>query len=349
MLPIQLFIVKYRISFNLQKTYRKMSKEKKISIQGHDIKITQINEKDYISLTDMVNGFGDETVIYSWMRNRNTLEYLGLWEVMHNPDFKPIEFDRFRKDAGLNSFTMSPKKWIDSTGAIGLISKSGRYGGGTFAHKDIAFEFGSWLSPQFKLYLITEFQRLKEIESNEYNLEWNVKRIVSKANYTLHTDAIKNHMLPKMNIQKEREWLVYATEADILNVALWGCTAKEWKESNPNLALKNDNVRDSASINELAVLSNVESLNSILIKQGMEKQERFNLLKQTAQEQLSALNKIDFFKSLKYTSDSVYVDALNAKPPIKTIEAPATKLSKFNKNLKTALGFNPKDKNSKAH
>jgi hypothetical protein len=322
-----------------------MGKEKKLVIEGHDIKVTQINEKDYISLTDMVIGFGDESVIYSWMRNRNTLEYLGLWEVMHNPNFKPIEFDRFRKDAGLNSFTMSPKKWIEATGATGIISKSGRYGGGTYAHKDIAFEFGSWLSPQFKLYLITEFQRLKEIESNSYNLEWNVKRVVSKANYTLHTDAIKNHMLPKMNVQKEKEWLVYATEADILNMALWDCTAKEWKESNPTLALHNDNVRDSASINELAVLSNIESLNSILIKQGMDKQSRFGLLRQTAQEQLSALDKIDFLKTLKYTSDGVYVDAVKGKITPKAIDnVDKTKLSKFNNSLKTALGFNPKDK-----
>ncbi len=243
-----------------------MSKQQIINIQGHQIKISQINNNDYISITDMVIGFGDDTVIYSWMRNRNTLEYLGLWEVMNNPNFKPIEFDRFRKEAGLNSFTMSPKKWIESTNAIGIISKAGRYGGGILAHKDIAFEFGSWLSPQFKLYLITEFQRLKEIETNHYNLEWNVKRIVSKANYTLHTDAIKDHMLPKMNIHKEKEWLVYADEADVLNVALWGCTAKQWKESNPKLALNGDNLRDSASINELAILSNIESLNSILIK-----------------------------------------------------------------------------------
>ena len=171
------------------------------------------------------------------MRNRNTIEYLGIWETLYNPNFKPIEFDRFRKDAGLNTFTMSPKKWIEGTNAIGIVSKSGRYGGGTFAYKDIAFEFGTWLSPQFKLYLIKEFQRLKEIESNQYNLEWNVKRIVSKANYTLQTDAIKSHLIPKLSLRKEKEWLVYADEADLLNVAIWGCTAKQWKESNPQLHL----------------------------------------------------------------------------------------------------------------
>lgn len=298
-----------------------MGKDKKLVIEGHDIKVTQIREEDYISITDMVKGFGDETVIYSWMRNRNTLEYLGLWEVMHNKDFKPVEFDRFRKDAGLNSFTMSPKKWIQSTSAIGIISKAGRYGGGTYAHKDIAFEFGSWLSPQFKLYLITEFQRLKEIETNEYNLEWNVKRLVSKANYTLHTDAVKDHLLPHLSSNKEKEWLVYADEADILNVAVWGCTAKQWKENNPKLALKGGNLRDIASINELAVLSNIESLNSVLIKTRMAKQKRFETLKETAKDQLQSLNKIDYLKTLKYTSDSVYLDAVNTdNKPIGTID-----------------------------
>jgi hypothetical protein len=195
--------------------------------------------------------------IRNWMRNRNTIEFLGLWEQLNNPNFKSVEFDTLKKEAGLNSFNLTPKKWVETTNAIGIISKSGRQGG-TYAHKDLAFEFGAWISPMFKLLLIKEFQRLKEIETNQFNLEWDVKRILSKANYSIHTDAIKNHIIPTLNVSKDKEWITYADEADVLNVALFGCTAKQWRESNPQLALEGKNMRDLASINQLTVLSNLE-------------------------------------------------------------------------------------------
>jgi KilA-N domain len=319
----------------------------KIKVKGIEIAIIQQGGEDYISLTDMVKGKGDDSraadIIKNWIRNRATIEFLGTWESLYNPNFKVVEFDHFKKEAGLPTFTLSITGWTEKTNAIGIISKPGRHGGGTFAHKDIAFEFGSAISPVFKLYVIKEFQRLKEIETNHYNLEWNVKRLVSKANYTLHTDAVKDHLLPSMNLNKNKEWLIYADEADILNVAVWGCTAKAWKESNPTLALKGGNLRDSASINELAVLSNIESLNAVLLKNKMTKERRFEVLKETALDQLKSLNKVDYLKSLKYTSDDVYVDALKDDKISTNKVINESKLSPFNKSLKTAIGFNPKE------
>jgi hypothetical protein len=244
------------------------------------------------------------------MRTRNTIEFLGLWEQLRNPNFKSIEFDAFKNEAGANSFTLTPKKWIETTNAIGIISKAGRYGG-TYAHKDIAFEFASWISPTFKLFLITEYQRLKEIESNQYNLEWNVKRILSKANYHLHTDAIKNYILPEKNYTKNTEWLNYAEEADLLNVALFKCTAKDWREANPELAKKGMNIRDIASINELAILSNIESMNAEMIRKGIPKNERFKQLNEIAEYQLNVLNNKDSLKALKKLSDDIYIENNN--------------------------------------
>ncbi len=228
-------------------------------------------------------------------------------ETIHNTDFKPVEFDTFRKEAGLNSFNLTPQKWINATNAKGVISKAGR-NGGTYAHRDIAFEFGSWISPSFKLYLIKEYQRLKEIETNQYNLEWNVKRVLSKANYTLHTDAVKAHIIP----QSKRVWnksLEYAEEADLINVAIFGCTAKEWKDANPERAKASENMRDSASINELNVLANAESHNAEMIREGLSKEARFNKLKDMVTRQLEALNSKDFIKSLKKTSQDTYLQA----------------------------------------
>ena len=225
---------------------------------------------------------------------------------MYNPNFKGVEFDTFKKEAGLNSFNLTPKKWVENTNAIGIISVSGRYGG-TYAHKDIAFEFGAWISPMFKLLLIKEFQRLKEIETNQYNLEWNVKRVLSKVNYTIQTDAVKDYILPKSNYTKDTEWLAYAEEADILNVALFGCTAKQWREANPQLTLEGKNLRDIASINELAILSNLESANADMIREGIEKKERFEKLYKIARYQKEILDKQDFLKSLKKTSDDIYL------------------------------------------
>ena len=241
------------------------------------------------------------------MRNRNTVEFLGIWKQLYNPNFKGVEFDTFKKEAGLNSFNLTPKKWVDTTGAIGIISKSGR-NGGTYAHRDIAFEFGAWISPMFKLLLIKEFQRLKEIESNKYNLEWDVKRVLSKVNYHIHTEAVKNLIIPKSNYTTDKQWIEYAEEADLLNVALFGCTAKQWKEVNPQHALDGKNVKNFASINELAVLSNLESLNSELIKSGVEKRIRFNNMHRISRQQLEILNKTDMLKSIKKQSDSTYID-----------------------------------------
>jgi len=188
-----------------------------------------------------------------WLRNRNTLEFLSVWEKLNNPNFNYGEFATIRNQSGLNSFKVSVKEWVEKTNAIGIFAKAGRYGG-TYAHKDIAFEFGSWISPTLKLYLITEYQRLKEVEYNQYNLEWNFKRVLSKMNYHIHTDAIKNNIIPQLNFEKDKEWLIYAEEADLLNVALFGCTAKQWRDANPEHAEKGLNIRDFASINELAVL-----------------------------------------------------------------------------------------------
>ncbi len=284
-----------------------MVKTAKIKVEDKIISIVKQNDRDYICLTDMVRGEEGADHIRNWMRNRNTVEFLGLWETLHNPDFKGVEFDRFRKEAGLNRFNLTPKKWIEATNAIGIISKSGRYGG-TYAHKDLAFEFGAWISPMFKLLLIKEFQRLKEIETNQYNLEWNVKRVLTKTNYHIHTDAIKNYILPQKEYDKDREWVIYAEEADLLNVALFKCTAKDWREANPGLAEKGMNIRDIASINELVVLSNLENLNALMIEQNIEKTERYHQLKKIAIAQLKTLNSKDFIKSLKRLNEKTYPD-----------------------------------------
>lgn len=251
---------------------------KKITVTNIDISISvRPDNNDYICLTDMAH-FKDRErtnyIIQNWMRLRSTIDFLGLWEKLNNPNFKGIEFDAFKMESGTNSFTLTPKQWIEKTKAIGIISKPGRYGG-TFAHKDIAFEFGTWLSPEFKLYLIKEYQRLKEAESHPLLSEWNVKRILSKVNYSIHTDAIKDFIIPK--VEDFNQKLVYADEADLLNLALWGCTARQWREANPQYADKNINIRDVASINELVVLSNMESFNAELIKRKVDKSKRFGI------------------------------------------------------------------------
>jgi hypothetical protein len=286
-----------------------MSKTK-LNVNDLEIVLYKQNEEEFISLTDMSKFRDSERtnyIIQNWMRTRSTIEFLGLWEQLRNPNFKSIEFDAFRNESGSNSFTLTPKRWIEATNAIGIISKSGRYGG-TYAHKDIAFEFASWISPTFKLYLITEYQRLKEVETNQYNLEWNVKRILTKTNYHIHTDAIKNFILPDKNYEKDKEWLVYAEEADLLNVALFNCTAKDWRDANPDLAKKSLNIRDISSINELAILSNLETLNAQMIKENVSKNHRFHKLREIAKYQLSVLNEKDFMKALKKLNDNVYLE-----------------------------------------
>lgn len=274
-----------------------MSKKEKITVQGTEITVISEKNDDYICLTDMAKRQDGEDNIRNWMRNRNTLEFLGTWEMLHNPAFKGVEFDTFLHEAGANRFNMTPRKWIEATDAIGIISKAGR-NGGTYAHKDIAFEFGSWLSPVFKLYLITEYQRLKEAENNQILGEWNVKRVLSKVNYTIHTDAVRDYIIPKIDIERDKSY-AYADEADMLNLALWACTAKQWREANPEYAKKGLNIRDTASINELVVLVNLESLNAELLKREIDKFARYTYLKETAKQQLSRLNTIDAEKGFR--------------------------------------------------
>ena len=267
-------------------------KSSKIIVQDVPITIMNTDRSDYISLTDMAKARTDASraadVIKNWLRSRSTLEFLGTWELMYNPDFKVVEFDHFKGEAGLHTFTLSAKEWIEKTNAIGIYVQAGRYGG-TYAHKDIAFEFGSAISPVFKLYLLKEYQRLKDEENDRLKLEWSAKRFLSKSNYLIHTDAVKNYVLPQSNYTKITEWLAYADEADLLNVALFSCTAKAWRDANPELA-KNGNIRDYASISELTVLSNLETHNAELIKQGMTKQDRFERLRQIAQYQMQVLS-----------------------------------------------------------
>ena len=282
-----------------------MKKTTSITVQDVPVTIMNVDQRDYISQTDMAKARTDAgraaDVIKNWLRARSTLEFLGTWEVMYNPNFKVVEFDHFKSDAGLHTFTLSAKEWIEKTNAVGIYVQAGRYGG-TYAHKDIAFEFGSAISPVFKLYLLKEYQRLKDAENDRLKLEWSAKRFLSKNNYLIHTDAVKNYVLPQSNYTKNTEWLAYADEADLLNVALFGCTAKAWREANPTLA-KNSNIRDYASIAELTVLSNLETHNAELIKSRMEKKERFEALRQIAQYQLRVLAEAEKIKELPTLED----------------------------------------------
>lgn len=268
-----------------------MSKIKKIVVENTEISVSFNSGDDgYISLTDMAKYKDNDPalVISHWMRINNTIEYLGAWETLHNPEFKPTEFGRFFSEAGKNAFTMSPKKWIEGTNAIGIISKSGR-NGGTYAHKDIAFNFGMWLSPIFQLYIVKEYQRLVEIENSPMSLQWTARRFLSKANYVVHTDAIKEK-LANLKFSKAKQILTYAKEADMLNIAVFGCTAKDWEQANPNLAKKGLNIRDTASISQLLVLSNLEVMNSELLKNNIPKQERIKTLYRMAKAQMSTFD-----------------------------------------------------------
>ena len=269
-----------------------MAKNRIITVQDIPITVSEADIDDYICITDMAVAKSDSSraadVIKNWLRNRNTLEFLGTWEQIYNSDFKVVEFDHFKAEAGLHTFVLSTSEWIEKTNAIGLFVKKGRYGG-TYAHKDIAFEFASAISPVFKLYLIKEFQRLKEQENDIKKIEWDAKRFLSKNNYLIQTDAVKNYLIPVCNYREELSWLPYAEEADLLNVALFGFTAKAWREANPELA-KNSNVRDYSSINELTVLSNLETHNAQMIREGKLKEERFLILKEIAEYQIRILN-----------------------------------------------------------
>jgi KilA-N domain. len=269
----------------------------KITVHNTEIIFLNTEIGDYISLTDIARHKDSEhtdDIIKNWLRNRNTIELLGFWETIYNPNFKPVEFDGFRKQAGLNSFVMTPKRWIESTNAIGITSKSGRYGG-TFAHKDIALEFASWISIEFKLYVLKEFQRLKDDENNRLQLEWNLQRTISKINYKIHTDAIKENLVPN-EITKLQASIVYANEADLLNVALFGMTAKEWRDNNLD---KKGNIRDYATLEQLVVLSNMESINALLIQQNLPQRDRLVQLNKVAITQMKSLLENKGMKQLK--------------------------------------------------
>jgi hypothetical protein len=267
---------------------------KKIDVQGTAISVISVNNEDYISLTDMLKAKDGDFFISDWLRNRNTIEFLGIWESVHNPIFNYGEFAIIKSQAGLNSYKVSVKEWTEKTNAIGLKATAGRYGG-TYAHVDIAFEFGMWISAGFKVYLIKEFKRLKQEENNHLKLEWNLQRTISKINYLIHTDAIKENLIPP-ELSKKQTQIIYASEADILNMAMFGMTAKEWRDGNPGKA---GNIRDEATLEQLVVLSNMESVNSVLIHQGISPGERLTQLNQIAITQMKSLLENRNIKRLK--------------------------------------------------
>ena len=275
-----------------------MAKKETINVKGTEVTIISQpkNNENYICITDIArykNPMEPKDVVKNWMRNRGTIEFLGLWEMIHNPDFKGVEFDPLLFEAGSNAFTMSPSRWIELTNAIGIFTKTGA-GGGTYAHEDIAFEFASWISSEFKLYLVTEFKRLKQDEQRHLSLEWNLQRTLSKINYRIHTDAIKEHIIPTI-VTKEQIAYTYAEEADLLNVALFGMTAKQWREANPSLK---GNIRDYAMLEQLVVLSNMEGINALLIQQQLTQGERLVQLNKVAITQMRSLVESKGFKQL---------------------------------------------------
>lgn len=276
-----------------------------INVIDNKIGIMKIGDVDYISLTDLARYADSEEPrlpIRDWMRNKEVISYLGLWESMNNKNFKGGEFATFKNEAGSNKFKMSPQKWIKETNAIGIVSKSGRYDGGTFAHPDIAFEFASWLSPEFKLYLIKEFERLKSNEMYQQKIEWHANRLLSKLNYVVHTDAVKNYIVPTLTEEQKR--FVYAEEADVLNVALFGMTAKEWRQENPELA-KKGNIRDYTDLLHLVILNNLENTNAEFIKLGMSQSERLISLNDSARNQMEILKNNNGIKELELLQERI--------------------------------------------
>lgn len=295
----------------------------KLNVQNKEISILQVGNEIYLSLTDITKGEEGSDHIKNWMRNRNTVEFLGLWETINNPEFKGVEFDTFRKEAGLNSFTLTPKKWIDATGAIGVVSKAGKIGGGTFAHKDIALEFCTWLSPLFKLLVLKEFQRLKELETLQS--KWDLRRYISKVNYKIQTDAVKAVLIPIKNLPKDKEGIVYAEEADLLYYAMFGFTSKEWRLNNPQLSLQGMNIRDVMNTHQLIVLANLENLNSAMINAGTtDPQKRLITLRRESISQLKSLE------------NSPLLEHQLIESPVLS-ENKTTSLSDFDKNLKGLL------------
>ena len=283
----------------------------KISAKGTDITVLSVGSADdFISLTDIAKQKNPEfpaDVVKNWLRTRFAIEFMGIWEQLHNPDFKLVEFDQFKNEAGANAFVLSPQKWIDTTNAIGIISRSGR-GGGTYAHKDIAFEFASWISAEFKLYLIKDYQRLKTDENSRISLDWNVKRVLTKVNYKLHTDAIRDNLIVPALTAKQKSF-VYADEADLLNTALFGMTAAEWRKANPD---KDGNMRDHATIEQLLVLANLENINALFVGQGMPQAERVETLNKIAKSQFEAITKTNTVMGLKALGGKKSTTADNA-------------------------------------
>ena len=276
-----------------------------IIVKENKVGILRVGNVNYISLTDLARYKDKERtdyIIQNWMRTTNTILFLGTWEYLNNPNFNSIEFDGFKNESGTNSFVMTPKKWITATNAIGVISKQGRYNSGTFAHPDIAFEFASWLSPEFKLYLITEFERLKKSEAYQYKVEWSATRLLSKVNYVVHTDAIKKCIVPTLT--EEQKQFVYAEEADVLNVALFGMTAREWRESNPELA-ENGNIRDYTDLLHLVILNNLQNTNAELIEEKVSQRERLIRLNNSARRQMEALKDNKSLKDLELLQKQV--------------------------------------------
>ncbi len=263
---------------------KKKTTNARINVQGTEIAVIKREDKDFISLTDMLKAKDGDFFIADWLRNRNTVEFLGIWETVHNPDFNSGEFATIKSQAGLNSYKLSVKEWVEKTNAIGLQAKAGRYGG-TYAHRDIAFEFGMWISPEFKIYLIKEFQRLKEDENRRLSLAWNLNRTLAKINYRIHTDAIQAHLIPP-EVTPRKAAITYATEADLLNVALFGCTAADWREANPD---KDGNMRDHASLEQLLVLANLENMNAELIHMNLPQSDRIQRLNAIAIRQMQTL------------------------------------------------------------
>ncbi|MAW96172.1 MULTISPECIES: KilA-N domain-containing protein [unclassified Leeuwenhoekiella] len=329
-----------------------MTKTKKLIVDELEISLTKVKDEDYICLTDMIKAKDGDFFISDWLRNINTLDYLAAWENLNNPDFNYGEFAIIRSESGGNSYKISVKEWVSRTNAIGITAKTGRYGG-TYANVDIAFNFGMWISPEFQLYIVTEYKRLKEIESNQLNLEWDVRRLMTKINYGLHTDAVQKHIIPNSKMSQKNQWIEYANEADLLNVALYGYTAKEWKQSNPELSLKGKNMRDFSSITDLLIMSNLESLNAELIKNKLSKEQRFHYLKKLALEQRDQFNKVDMIKSIKRKDETTYVEIGNLTPEEieeeskkDILEANKRNLSNFNQKLKKGLNYNPKEEDN---
>lgn len=279
-------------------------KKRVLKVENNEISVKKFDGEDYISITDMTRNKDGDFFVADWLRNRNTVEFLGIWESMNNPNFNYGEFAIIKSKVGLNNYKLSVKEWAEKTNAIGLRAVAGRYGG-TYAQKDIAFEFGMWISPAFKLYLIKDYERLKAIETNQYQLEWDVRRVLASSTYVAHTDAVKDEIIPK--VLPWRTNYQYADEADILNLAVFGVTATEWRKNNPKRAKRKENIRDSASIIELLILEELQLQNAELIRKGISKEERFNILRKMAITKRTALEKIDPIKGLKRLDDTTYL------------------------------------------